>query len=220
MLGAFITNPISLTPRTPAHGKRYAAYPGGFLLHTGYPNPGLSQALRRHAGQWSRSPIPVIVNLLTQSAEEVAKMVRRLENIEGVSGLEVGIVSEARVEMVIACTQAAYGELPVIMRLPLERCVELASAAILAGAVAVSLAPPRGIFPTEDNELVQGRMYGPAILPIALRKVQELARMGIPTIGAGGIYTQEHKQAMLAAGAMAVQLDSVLWKMAGYNLLP
>ncbi len=42
MLGAFITNPISLSPRTPAHGSRFEAYPGGFLLHTGYPNPGLS----------------------------------------------------------------------------------------------------------------------------------------------------------------------------------
>lgn len=164
--------------------------------------------------------MPVIVHLLTQSAEEVAKMARRLENIEGVGGLEVGIVSDARVEMVIAWTQAAYGELPVIMRLPLERCVELASAAIQAGAMAVSLAPPRGIFPTEDKELLQGRLYGPAILPIALRKVQELARIGIPTIGAGGVYTHEHKEAMLAAGALAVQLDGLLWRGAGYNLIP
>jgi dihydroorotate dehydrogenase (NAD+) catalytic subunit len=218
-LGAFVTNPISLTPRTPAHGKRYAAYPGGFLLHTGYPNPGLSQVLRRHAGHWSRSSMPVIVHLLARSAEEVAKMARRLETVEGVSGLEVGIVSDASVEMVIACTQAACGELPVIMRLPMERCIELASAAIQAGAVAVSLAAPRGIIPIQDGALVQGRLYGPAIQPIALRMVHELALMGIPTIGAGGVYTQEHKEAMLAAGALAVQLDGLLWRGAGYTLL-
>ena len=219
MLGAFVTNPVSLTPRTPARGSRFQAYPGGFLLHTGYPNPGMSQVLRRHAGRWSGSPLTVIVHLLGRGTEEVAKMARRLETVEGVSGLEVGVVSDASAEMVVALTQAASGELPVIMRLPMERSIELASAAIRAGAVAVSLAPPRGIIPAQDGELVQGRLYGPAILPLALRMVQELTQLGIPTIGAGGIYTQEHKKAMLTAGALAVQLDSLLWRAAGYTSL-
>ena len=66
--------------------------------------------------------------------------------------------------------------------------------------------------------MVQGRLYGPAILPVALRVVHELSQMSIPTIGAGGVYTQEHKNAMLAAGAFAVQLDSILWRRAGYRL--
>ena len=218
-LGAFVTNPVSLTPRTPAHGSRFQAYPGGFLLHTGYPNPGMSQVLRRHAGHWSGSPLPVIVHLLARGIEELAKMARRLETVEGVSGLEVGVVSDASAEMVVALTQAASGELPVIMQLPMERSIELASAAIQAGAVAVSLAPPRGIIPAQDGELVQGRLYGPAILPLALRMVHELTQLGIPTIGAGGIYTQEHKKAMLTAGALAVQLDGLLWRRAGYTSL-
>jgi dihydroorotate dehydrogenase (NAD+) catalytic subunit len=218
-LGAFVTNPVSLTPRTPARGSRFQAYPGGFLLHTGYPNPGMSQVLRRHAGRWSGSPLPVIVHLLGRGTEEVAKMARRLETVEGVSGLEVGVVSDTSAEMVVALTQAASGELPVIMRLPMERSIELASAAIQAGAVAVSLAPPRGIIPAQDGKLVQGRLYGPAILPLALRIVQELTQLGIPTIGAGGIYTQEHKKAMLTAGALAVQLDGLLWRAAGYTSL-
>ena len=218
-LGAFVTNPISLTPRTPAHGRRFAAYPGGFLLHTGYPNLGLSQIIHRYARHWSRSPLPVIVHLLARSAEEMAKMARQLENVEGVSGLEVGIVTDASAYIVEAFTQEASGELPVIMQLPMERCGDLASRVIQAGAVAVSLAPPRGIFPTQDGGSVQGRLYGPAILPMALRAVHELTQLGIPTIGAGGIYCQEHKNAMLAAGALAVQLDSVLWRGAGYNKL-
>jgi dihydroorotate dehydrogenase (NAD+) catalytic subunit len=218
-LGAFVTNPISLTPRTPARGKHYVAFPGGILLHTGYPNPGISQIIRHFAGRWSRSPLPVIVHLLARSAEEVAKMARRLENVEGVSGLELGMVSDASADMVVAFTQAALGELPVIMQLPMERCVDLASGAIQAGAVAISLAPPRGIFPIQDGESVQGRLYGPTILPMALKVVYELSQLGIPTIGGGGIYNQEHKNAMLEAGALAVQLDSVLWREAGYNLL-
>ena len=218
-LGAFVTNPVSLTPRTPAHGRRFNAYPGGFLLHTGYPNPGINQVLRRYGGQWSRSPIPVIVHLLCRNADEVAIMTRRLEPVEGVMGLEVGVTSEASAEMVVAFTQAASGELPVIMRLPMERCTELAPGAIQARAVAVSLAPARGEYPVGNGEMTQGRLYGPANLPLALRVVHELSQMGIPTLGAGGVYTQAHKDAMLAAGALAVQLDSVLWRGAGYRIL-
>lgn len=218
-LGAFVTNPISLTPRTPAHGRRYAAYPGGIVLHTGYPNPGITQVLHRYARHWSHSILPVIVHLLGRSAEEVAQMAGRLENVEGVSGLEVSVISDASADTVVAFTQAASGELPVITQLPMERSIELASRAIQAGALAVSLAAPRGIYPIQDGESIQGRLYGPSILPMALRVVQALTQLGIPTIGAGGLYTQAHKDAMLAAGALAVQLDSALWLGAGYNLL-
>jgi dihydroorotate dehydrogenase len=214
-MGAFVTHPVSLEPRTPAHGKRFFPFPGGFLLHTGYPNPGITQVLRRYARQWNRSPIPVIVNLLARSAEGVSMMVRRLEPVEGVIGVEIGVTSDASAEHVAGLTQAAFGELAVIMRLPMERSVELAQYALNAGAVAISLAPPRGAYPNGEGELIQGRMYGPAVLPMALRTVQELTKQGIPTIGGGGIYTQEHKGAMFAAGALAVQLDSVLWREAG-----
>lgn len=217
-LGAFVTNPLSQTPRTPAHGKHCVEFPGGFLLHTGYPNPGISQVVRRYAGHWDRSPIPVIVHLLARSPEDLVKMTRRLETVEGIMGLEVGVDGDSSAEVVIALTQAAYGEYPVIMRLPMERAVELAPVAINAGATAVSLAPPRGIYPAGDGEMVRGRLYGPAILPIALRVVHELSQMRVPTIGAGGVYTQEQTVAMLAEGAFALQLDSVLWRDAGYRL--
>jgi dihydroorotate dehydrogenase (NAD+) catalytic subunit len=217
-LGAFFTNPVSLLPRTPAHAERFIEFPGGFLLHTGYPNPGISQVVRRYARHWSHSPVPVIVHLLGRNPEEVAKMTRRLESVEGVAGVEVGVTSDASIDWVTALTQAAFGEYPVVMRLPMERSVELGRAAISAGASAVSLAPPRGMYPGGGGEMVQGRLYGPAVLPVALRVVNELAQMSIPTIGAGGVYTQEHKNAMLAAGAIAVQLDSILWRSAGYRL--
>jgi len=217
--GAFVTNPLSLAPRTPARGERFVAYPGGFLLHTGYPNPGLSQALRRFARQWSRSPVPLIVHLLVRSPDEVAQMARRLEGLEGVGGVEIGLPTDASPELVAGCVQACGGELPVIARLPFERAIELAPRAIQAGAMAVSLAPPRGICPAEAGGPVQGRLYGPAILPIALRLVQELVKLGLPTIGSGGIYTHEHYNAMLSIGALAVQVDSVLWKWSGYRVL-
>ena len=219
-MGAFVTHPVSLERRTPANGHRFIPFAGGFLLHTGYPNPGLTQVLRLYPRQWNHSPIPIIVHLLASSLDGVARMVRQLEAVEGIIGLEIGVNSDVTREEVTGFAQAAYGELLIIMRLPMERVVDLARAAIDAGAAAVSLAPPRGAYPAGEGELVQGRMYGPAVLPMALRTVRELSQVGIPTIGGGGVYTKEHKDAMLKAGAMAVQVDSALWRGAGYRLLP
>ena len=60
--------------------------------------------------------------------------------------------------------------------------------------------------------MVEGRLYGPALFPQALAGVRGLAQAGVPVIGAGGVYSQAQAQAMLAAGALAVQLDAVLWR--------
>jgi dihydroorotate dehydrogenase len=129
------------------------------------------------------------------------------------------MASDAGGDLVESFVQAATGELPVIMQLPMERSAELAAPAIQAGATVISLAAPRGILPASDGKLVQGRLYGPALFPQALKAVQELVQLGIPTVGAGGIYTQGQTEAMLAVGAAAVQLDAVLWREAGIRIL-
>lgn len=215
-LGAFVTNPVSLRPRPPARGRRFLPFPGGFLIHTGYPNPGLEAVIRRHAGRWRRAPLPVLVHLLSDSAAELAQMVRRLERVEGVAGVEVGVPADMQAENSIALAQAASGELPVVVRLPLERAAGLAAAAAAelaeTGIAAASLGPPRGAIPALGQTLAHGRLYGPALFPLALAAVEALARSGLPVIGAGGVYQPSQVEAMLAAGALAVQLDSVLWR--------
>jgi len=216
-LGAFVTNPVSLEPRSPAHGTRYTAYPGGFLLHTGYPNPGLRAVLRRYGEQWGRSPLPVLVHLLCQQVDELTLAVRRLEGLPGVAGIELGLAPEIEGQQVVRLAQAATGELPLVLRLPLERAVELASwlkerSTDLDGLAAFSLGPPRGLLPGPDGGLARGRLYGPAVFPLALQVVKELSLLGIPVIGAGGVYRLEQAEAMRAAGAVAVQLDTVLWR--------
>jgi dihydroorotate dehydrogenase (NAD+) catalytic subunit len=211
-LGAFITNPISLLRRTPAHGPRFLSFPGGYLLHTGYPNPGLASAIRRYAGGWRRSPLPVLVHLLAQKAGEVAEMVRKLEGMEGVAGFEVGLPLEAGVELMQEFARAAAGELPVVLRIPIDRAGGLADGFAQTRLAAVSLAPPRGALPLPGGGSVQGRLYGPALFPQALAAVQALAHRNIPVIGSGGVYTPAQAEAMLQAGAIAVQLDAVFWR--------
>ncbi len=218
-LGAFITNPISMVARTPARGVRFINYPGGFLLHTGYPNPGFLQALRRYSLQWRRSSIPVIVHLLAREPDEMQVMVQQLESVEGVSGLELGVAEDITPEMMSATIQSARGELPVIARLPMERALELAPVALQADVMAVSLAPPRGRLPAQGGEVVAGRLYGPAIFPASLRVVHELVGHGIPTIGGGGLRNRELIDRMLAEGALAVQLDFALWRRCRYQVV-
>jgi dihydroorotate dehydrogenase (NAD+) catalytic subunit len=215
-LGAFVTNPVSQQPRTPARGPRYLPCAGGFLLHTGHPNPGLNAVIHRHARRWSRLRLPVIVHLLAQELEEMGGMVRRLEGLPGVTGIELGLPSGIDSRAACALAKAASGELPLVVRLPMEQAAELAPAlagvAEQAGIAAVSLAPPRGRLPVADGELVSGRLYGPAVFPIALATLAATARAGVPVIGGGGVYSLQQAEAMLAAGAVAVQLDSILWK--------
>jgi dihydroorotate dehydrogenase (NAD+) catalytic subunit len=210
--GAFVTNPLSREARTPAHGKRVFSFPGGFLLHTGYPNPGINAAFRRYASQWSHSSLPVIVHLLPGKVDETMEMVRVLERVEGLLAVEVGLPPEVDPTAAAAFCRAACGELPVIVRLPFEHFLELARAVAETDIAAVSLAPPRGAALSSQQNVVHGRLYGPVLFPQALEAVYTVVQAGIPVIGAGGVYCQEQVDAMLSAGALAVQVDSVLWR--------
>jgi len=222
--GAFVTNPISWLPRTPAKGTRLIPFSGGFLLHTGHPNPGLRRVIQQHTRSWAQSPIPVIAHLLAQDDVSLGRMVEQLEEVDGVTGVEIGLPPEIDVDHACAMAVAAMGELSIIVKLPFEHCEELALGLVDIGISAISLSAPRGTLPdiahgfslhqrgeVGDMSLVTGRLYGPAVLPQSLATVRKLAEIGIPIVGSGGIYSPSDSDAMLSAGAVAVQVDSALW---------
>lgn len=211
-MGAFVTNPVSLNERTPARGERYIPFAGGFLLHTGHPNSGLSKVIQQHARRWSKSAVPVIVNLLAQDAISIGRMVQRLEGVDSVMGVEISFPPDIDPDSAYEMAVAAVGELPVILRVPFESSLVLAEIVAAVGISAISLSAPRGALADKMGELVSGRLYGPAIFPQALVAIQNLASIGIPIIGAGGVYHLNDVTAMLSIGAIAVQLDAVLWQ--------
>jgi len=212
-LGAFVTNPISLGRRTPANQRVCLEFNGGFLFHSGHPNPGLSAVLRRYAASWQGARMPVIAHILGNSAHEVQEIVRRLERRVGVSAIELGLASDCTVITALELVQAAQGELPIILRLPLEVAIMLGEALQEAPIYAFSLGAPRGTLNQAKGGLMHGRLYGPGIFPLALGVTERLAKGIVPVIGAGGIYHPEQIQTMLGAGAIAVQLDTVLWRL-------
>ena len=208
--GAFITNPISLRPRKAAAAPALLEFPGGFLLHTGLPNPGFTAAARKYRQRWNDAALPVIVHVMADRPEETRRMVRELEGMDNVMGAELGFAPLLTADIVCLAVEMCRGELPLIVSLPAEQILDVGGRALDLGAAALSLSGPRGAL-MENGQLVHGRLYGAALFPKSLEVVHAAARLGFPVIGAGGICSHADEQAMLEAGALAVQMDSVLW---------
>jgi hypothetical protein len=149
--------------------------------------------------------------LLTQDVHETAHMVQRLEVVDGIMGVEIGLPPDIRAGSARLMVEAALGELPVIARLPFENASELIERLVGLDVTAVSLGPPRGTLSGGGGDTIRGRLYGPAIFPQAFAKVQALLQFGLPVIGAGGVFKVGDVEGMLGSGAMAVQLDAALW---------
>ena len=211
-LGAFVTNPLSWRPRKATSHPAVVEYPGGFLLHTGLPNPGFSAAVKRYAHKWADASLPIIVHVMADRPEETARMVESLEGVENVMAAELGFAPLLADDIILTSLEMSLGELPLIVSLPMEQALTLGPRVMEAGAVAVSLSAPRGSLNTDDRSLITGRLYGPSLFPQNLETVHRLAGAGVPVIGGGGVYKREQVEVMKEAGAMAVQLDAVLWR--------
>jgi NAD(P)H-dependent flavin oxidoreductase YrpB (nitropropane dioxygenase family) len=132
--------------------------------------------------------------------------------LENVLAIELGLDAEIGLSEAKDLVHIAAGELPLVVQVPLDRAIELSPALTEAGASAVSLGPPRGTLLGQDGKLVSGRLYGPALFPQALAALRALMTSGVPVIAAGGVETRGDGEALLAAGAIAVQMDIALWK--------
>jgi dihydroorotate dehydrogenase (NAD+) catalytic subunit len=209
--GAFVTNPFSLRPRQPTSQPVLIDYPGGFLLHTGLPNPGLKTGIKKYSAKWNRASLPIIVHLMADRPEETQNMVRTLEELENVMAVELGFAPLLADDIILLTLEMSLGELPLIFSLPVEQVLFLGPRLMQEGAQAISISPPRGALTTENGNVVTGRLFGPSLFPRSLDIVRSAAKLGIPIIGSGGVWSTENSDAMLSVGAMAVQVDAALW---------
>jgi len=232
--GAFVTNPLSLRPRLPTSQPAVIEYPGGFLLHTGLPNPGLSAGIKKYASKWDKSDLPIIVHLMADRPEETKNMVRILEEIENVMAAELGFAPLLADDIILLTLEMCVGELPMIFSLPVEQVLSLGPRLMQEGAQAISIAAPRGALnhPLPERaqlgvdkrsgvrEIITGRLYGPSLFPQSLDTARNAAKLGIPIIGSGGVWTKENADAMLSVGALAVQVDAAMWNPASIFSVP
>jgi dihydroorotate dehydrogenase len=212
MQGGFVTNPVSASLRTPAETRAALSYPGGSLLHSGLPNPGLKSVLRRYAERWARSNLPVWVHLLADGPDEIRRMALVLEEVEGVAGVEVSFPPGAAPEGALAMFEAAIGELAVIACLPLTSAGEAWLKQLpRLGVRGVCLSAPRGALPGSAGKIVAGRLVGAGLFPQALAALQVVRPLNLPVVVGSGVFSVAAGRALLDAGAAAVQVDTALW---------
>jgi len=228
-LGALVTRTTTLRPRRGHAQPRLVETPAGLLHDLGLPNPGVRAVIRELAPIWARGTLPVIVSVAAtnpgERAEEFAALAEWLDGVPGVAGLELNLATlPTAVESILAdipysseavAAARSSTSLPLIAKLPpLAEIVALAEAVVAAGANAVSLiAPLPGLHvDLRERRLLRGGLSGPAIRPLALRLVYEVAgAVEVPVIGMGGIATAEDALQFLLAGATAVQVGSAIF---------
>lgn len=228
-LGAIVCKGTTLHPRAGNPPPRLAETPSGLLNSIGLQNPGVEAVIAEYAPLWAEWTVPVIVNIAGETVAEYAALARRLDEVPGVAGLEVniscpnvarggmafGVDPGSAAEVTRAVRQATT--LPLIVKLTpnTAQVAAVARAVVEAGADAVSLINTvRGMVmdvAARRPVLVRGSggLSGPAIRPIALAIVYEVAgTVEVPIIGLGGIANAHDALEFLLAGASAVQVGT------------
>lgn len=228
-LGAIVTKSVTLEPREGNPPPRVYETPSGMLNAIGLQNPGLEVVLAEKLPQLASYGVPVIVNISGQTIDEYVELARRLTASEHVSALEVNIscpnVAHGGMQFGVdpELTRALVSQVRAATRLPLitklspnvTGIVAIARAAAEAGSDALSLINTLvGMSIDVERRRPRlanrtGGLSGPAIRPVAVRMVWEVAAaVDLPLIGMGGIMTATDALEFILAGATAVAVGT------------
>jgi dihydroorotate dehydrogenase (NAD+) catalytic subunit len=214
-VGAIVTRSTTLRGRHSARRPRLIETPAGLLTAGPWPDPGLARVVERYARVWAGWTTPVLLSVIGDAPAEYAAVAAALEGVEGIAGLELNLAIQVeQAEEITAATRAAT-LLPLLVKLPplTNGLGALARAVADAGADAVTLiASPRGMaVDSSSGQRMEGWLSGPALRPLALALVSEVASaVAVPVVGCGGIATAEDARQFFAAGAAAVQVGAAL----------
>ena len=227
-LGAVVTKGVANVPWPGNPTPRIAETKSGMLNAIGLQNPGLDVFLERDLPKIRRFDTKIIVNVCGKTTEDYCDAVERLSDAD-VDMLEInvscpnvkegGIAFGQKPEALEAITKAVkkYAKKPVIMKLSpnVTDITEMAKAAEAAGADALSLINTITGMKIDVNRRKfvlankTGGMSGPAVKPVALRMVYQVAQaVKVPVIGMGGISTAEDALEFILAGATAVSVGT------------
>ena len=227
-VGAVTVKGTTLEPRAGNKGQRAVETPSGMLNCVGLENPGSDYFIEHTLPELKKIDVPVIVNIAGSTPEEYGELAKKLD-IEGVHAIEIniscpnvkhggiafGTCPESAAEVVRA-VKANTGK-PVITKLSpnVTDIVEMALAAQEAGTDALSLINTLiGMKIDIDRRKpvlgnVMGGLSGPAVRPVAVRMVYQVAqKVNVPIIGMGGIMNAEDAIEFFLAGASAVAVGT------------
>lgn len=227
-LGAVVTKGVANVPWTGNPTPRIAETYGGMLNAIGLQNPGIDLFIERDIPLLKKYDCRIVVNVCGRTAADYCEVVERLAD-EDVDLLEINISCPNVKEGGIAFGQnpksveeitkeiKKYAKHPVIMKLSpnVTDITEMAKAAQEGGADALSLINTitgmridihRRTFALANKT---GGMSGPAVKPVAVRMVYEVANaVDIPIIGMGGIMNGDDAIEFILAGASAVSVGT------------
>ncbi|HEY5317959.1 MAG TPA: dihydroorotate dehydrogenase [Solirubrobacteraceae bacterium] len=225
---AFVSKTVTLAPREGNPPPRLWETAGGLINSIGLPNKGLERYLAEDLPQLATLPVPLIVNVMGFTAEEVAELVSAFAEREEVTALELnvscpnvetGLVMGADPNEVSALLGRVrpLTEKPLIVKLTPNATdvVAVARAAQDAGASAVSLINTiRGMAldPVSGRPWLGGRtggVSGPAVRAVALAQVHAVAGgVDIPIVAMGGVQRGSDALDLIRAGATAVAVGT------------
>ena len=227
-LGAVVSKGVTRAPRAGNPQPRVAETPAGMLNSIGLQNPGVGRVIEEMAPVWDGWETPVIVNIAGETADDYGALARAFDGAPGVAalelnfscpnvdnGLDFGLDAAAAAQATRAAVRAC--ELPVIVKLTpaAADAAAIAVACADAGAAAVcaiNTVPALAIDADARKPTLpraSGGLSGPAIKPIALRVVYEVAQaVDVPVIGCGGVSSGRDAVEFLLAGATAVQVGT------------
>ena len=227
-LGAVTTKGVANVPWPGNPTPRVAEVYGGMLNAIGLQNPGIDVFVERDVPYLKKAGATIIVNVCGKSEKDYVEVVERLSD-EPVDLLEINVscpnVKEGGIafgqdpKALYEITKAvkAKAKQPIIMKLSpnVTDITEMAKAAVDAGSDALSLINTlTGMkIDIERRDFVlankPGGMSGPAIKPVAVRMVYQVANaVDVPIIGMGGIATAEDALEFIMAGATAVSVGT------------
>lgn len=227
-LGAVVTKGVANVPWSGNPTPRVAETTGGMLNAIGLQNPGIDVFCERDIPFLKKFDTKIIVNVCGKTTEDYCEVVERLGN-EPVDMLEINVSCPNVKEGGIAFGQnpraleaitrevKKYARQPVIMKLSpnVTDITEMARAAEAGGADVVSLINTITGMKIDINRRTfalankTGGMSGPAVKPVAVRMVYQVANaVEIPIIGMGGIASAEDALEFIMAGATAVSVGT------------
>lgn len=228
-LGGIIVKGLSIAPTKGNPPPRIAETHGGMLNAIGLENVGLEAFVDEKLPFLQTLSPPLIVNIYGKLEDEYARMAARIDTVDGIDGIEVNIscpnvkaggmafgVDPRAAFSVVQAVRRETGKFLVVKLSPnVTDITEIAKAVEDAGADCLSLINTITAMAIDIETRrprlanITGGLSGPAIKPVALRMVWQVAQVAkVPIIGIGGIMSAEDALEFMIAGASAIQVGT------------